>query len=214
MSGPPVNDLRVLVVAEDSLARAGLASLLAEQPGCTVLGQTSASHELATALAVPGLDAIVWDLGWDPNPGLEHLAALPASVPPVVALMPTASSAGEAWSSCARGLLLRIASPTQLLQAVSAAVQGLVVLDPELADGLAPLAEEPVPEAPLGELTPRERQVLQLLAEGLPNKAIAHRLSISEHTVKYHVNAILGKLDAQSRTEAVIRATRLGWVLI
>ena len=56
--------------------------------------------------------------------------------------------------------------------------------------------------------------MLQLLAKGLPNKAIAHRLSVSEHIAKYHVNAILGKLGAQSRTEAVIRATRLGWVLI
>ena len=57
-------------------------------------------------------------------------------------------------------------------------------------------------------------EVLQLLAEGLPNKSIAQRLGISEHTVKFHVNAILGKLGAQSRTEAVILATRLGLVLL
>jgi DNA-binding NarL/FixJ family response regulator len=57
-------------------------------------------------------------------------------------------------------------------------------------------------------------EVLRLLAEGLPNKAIAHRLGISEHTVKFHVNALLGKLGAQSRTEAVVRATRLGLILL
>jgi DNA-binding NarL/FixJ family response regulator len=57
-------------------------------------------------------------------------------------------------------------------------------------------------------------EVLQLLAEGLPNKTIAYRLGISEHTVKFHVNAILGKLGAQSRTEAVVRATRLGLILL
>jgi DNA-binding NarL/FixJ family response regulator len=63
-------------------------------------------------------------------------------------------------------------------------------------------------------LTPREQEVLQLLAEGLPNKTIADRLYISEHTVKFHVNAILSKLGAQSRTEAVVRATRLGLLLL
>jgi DNA-binding NarL/FixJ family response regulator len=64
------------------------------------------------------------------------------------------------------------------------------------------------------DLTPRELEVLGLLAEGLPNKAIGLRLGISEHTVKFHVNAVLGKLGAQSRTEAVVRATRLGLILL
>ncbi len=64
------------------------------------------------------------------------------------------------------------------------------------------------------ELTPRELEVLRLLAEGLPNKTIAQRLDISEHTVKFHVNALLGKLGVASRTEAVVRATRLGLVFL
>ena len=64
------------------------------------------------------------------------------------------------------------------------------------------------------ELTTRELEVLRLVAEGLPNKAIAHRLGISEHTIKFHVNSIMGKLGAQSRTEAVISATRQGQILL
>jgi DNA-binding NarL/FixJ family response regulator len=64
------------------------------------------------------------------------------------------------------------------------------------------------------ELTPRELAVLHLVAEGLPNKTIALRLGISEHTVKFHINAILGKLGVASRTEAVVRATRLGLILL
>ena len=64
------------------------------------------------------------------------------------------------------------------------------------------------------ELTPREMQVLRLLAEGLPNKSIAQRLDISEHTVKFHVAAIMGKFGAQSRTEVVILATRHGLILL
>jgi DNA-binding NarL/FixJ family response regulator len=91
--------------------------------------------------------------------------------------------------------------------------QGLVVLAPEFAT--AQLTLPPAASLPPGEaLTPRELDVLQLLAEGLPNKTIADRLTISEHTVKFHVNALMGKLGAQSRTEAVVRAIRLGWLTI
>ena len=79
--------------------------------------------------------------------------------------------------------------------------------DPALAAGSAPAAPGS-DSAPL--LTPREHDVLRLLAEGLPNKGVASRLEVSEHTVKFHVNSIMGKLNAQSRTEAVILATRLG----
>ena len=70
------------------------------------------------------------------------------------------------------------------------------------------------PDELIESLTPRESEVLQLLAQGMPNKQIALELAISEHTVKYHVNAILGKLGAQSRTEAVVRATRAGLILL
>ena len=70
------------------------------------------------------------------------------------------------------------------------------------------------PSSSARDLTPRELEVLRLLAEGLPNKTVAHRLEISEHTVKFHVNSLLAKLGAQSRTDAVVRATRLGLVLI
>jgi DNA-binding NarL/FixJ family response regulator len=90
---------------------------------------------------------------------------------------------------------------------VQAAGQGLVVHDPSLAPGPGPGRD---PAVLVEDLTPRETEVLQLLADGLTNKAIAQRLGISDHTVKFHVNAVLGKLDAQSRTEAVVQASRLG----
>ena len=79
----------------------------------------------------------------------------------------------------------------------------------------APSRSEGAGRAALVEpLTPRELEVLRLMAEGLPNKTIAARLEISEHTVKFHVNTILGKLGVASRTEAVVRATRLGLILL
>ncbi len=100
-----------------------------------------------------------------------------------------------------------------LVAALRAAALGLVVLDLVLAEAALVVHADP-PADPGALLTPRETDVLRLLAEGLANKTIAQRLDISEHTVKFHVNALLRKLDAQSRTEAVIEATRRGLILL
>jgi DNA-binding NarL/FixJ family response regulator len=203
----------VLIIASDPLTRAGLATLLADQAGCSVSGQVSEDADLEVALDVYRPDVVLWDLGWTPAPALERLADLAQAAPPVVALLPDEAPAAEAWAAGARGLLPRNVSPEGLAAALAAVVQGLVALDPELADALQPSPD--LSPAPLAEeLTPRELEVLQLLAEGLSNRAIAYQLDISDHTVKFHVNAIMGKLDAQSRTEAAIRAARLGLILL
>ena len=137
-------------------------------------------------------------------------------------LLPDALHATAAWQAGARALLLRDAGTPRLAAALVALAQGLTILDPTLDQALlkvvtspsSPLWHEDTPPAPAEDLTAREREVLRLLAEGLANKTIAHRLGISEHTVKFHVNAILGKLGVESRTEAVVRATRLGLILL
>jgi DNA-binding NarL/FixJ family response regulator len=207
-----LEDLRVLVVAGDPLARAGLAALLAEQPGCTVAGQASSDADLPAQAAVYRPDVVLWDLGWDPAPDLEASLAqiddLGEEGLPVIALLTDDGQAPEVWAAGVRGLLFRDAGVEPLLAALQAASQGLAVYDPSLAPGPSP-ARDPSLDL-VEELTPRETEVLQLLADGLTNKAIAQRLGISDHTVKFHVNAVLGKLGAQSRTEAVVRATRLG----
>jgi two-component system nitrate/nitrite response regulator NarL len=203
-----MNHYRVLVVAGDPLARAGLAARLAGQDGCTIVGQVAADDRLPDNLDIYRPDVVVWDLGWDPDP-----AALPdlgEGGPPVLALLPDPSQAADAWTAGARGLLLRTAAAAHLLTAITAVGQGLAVLDPALA-GALPLDR---PRPPAADLTPREIEVVRLLAEGLSNKAVAQRLSISEHTVKFHINAILGKLNAQSRTEAVVHAIRLGLIAV
>src|SRR5262249_58818697 len=121
--------------------------------------------------------------------------------------------AGAALAAGARGVLLRDTPADRLAAALEAAVRGLVVLDESLAEGW--LRRPAAGAAPLVEpLTPRELQVLELLAEGLSNKAIAGRLGISDHTAKFHVNAILGKLGVQSRTEALVQAARLGLIVL
>ena len=214
---PDLEDLRVLVVADDPLARAGLAVLLSEQSSCTVVGQSSSQEDLAAQAAVYRPEVVLWDLGWerplDLEAGLEQVGELVEDGLPVVALLPDEAQAQEVQASGVRGLLLRDASAETLQAALQAIGHGLVVLDPSLVLGLSPVIE-PGLDSLVEELTPRETEVLQLLADGLTNKAIAQRLGISDHTVKFHVNAILGKLGAQSRTEAVVRATRLGLLLL
>lgn len=216
-----MSDLRVLIVADDPLARAGLAALLAVQPGCLVVGQLAVEGDMTTALDVYRPQVVVWDLGGEwavargsaPGAGLERLAELAEAGAAIVALLSEEAQVAEAQLAGARGLLPRDVRPERLVATLTATAQGLIVIDPSLAtpvSGSRDQAGTPLIE----ELTPRELEVLQLLAEGLANKAIAFRLGISEHTVKFHVNAIMGKLGAQSRTEAVVRATRLGLLLL
>ena len=94
--------------------------------------------------------------------------------------------------------------------AVQAMAAGLVVMDPELNASAQMRGAPNVPPDQPDILTPRERQVLELVARGYPNKSIAYELGISEHTAKFHVGSLLGKLGAASRTEAVTLATRRG----
>lgn len=213
-------DARVLVLADDPLARAGLAALLAEELGCIVIGRDSGTGDLAATVEIYRPDVILWDVGSSPAAALEPLAAASDALPPVALLLADPATAGEAWAAGARGLLPRAAEPSQIAAALAALAQGLAVVDPAFLPLISLQAEPRLPgvadatELLLEELTPRELEVLRLLADGLPNKAIARRLAISEHTVKFHVNAILGKLGAASRTEAVVRATRLGLILL
>jgi DNA-binding NarL/FixJ family response regulator len=214
------NDLRVLVVASSPLARAGLTALLDGAPGLSIVGQTAGEAELGDALDVYRPDALIWDMGWEPLQTLDRLPEVgDAGVLALVADDTTALEASAALIGAGvRGLLLQDAGADTLTAALHALGQGLVVLTPVVADALRadpPLTSpDRAPDPLVDALTPRELQVINLIAEGLPNKTIAGKLGISEHTVKFHVNAILTKLSAQSRTEAVVRATRLGLIAL
>jgi DNA-binding NarL/FixJ family response regulator len=113
-----------------------------------------------------------------------------------------------------RGVLSVDASPGEIVAAISSAAAGLVTLQPWVVDHLAVDARPASPLALDDPLSPRETRVLNMLAEGLSNKIIAHQLGISEHTVKYHVASILSKLGAGSRTDAVMQGIRRGIVMI
>jgi DNA-binding NarL/FixJ family response regulator len=202
--------VRVVIIADNPLARLGLAALLADQPGYSVVGQIAGEVGSLADLDFFKPDILIWDLDWDVRSTLERLADLKSSRPPIVALLADDSSAGEAWGAGVQAILRRDADGETLAAALRAVLQGLVVMDSGLAASVTARDRAFAPSDI--ELTAREREVLQLLAEGLPNKTIAQRLAVSEHTVKFHVNALMGKLSAQSRTEAVTRAARLGLI--
>jgi DNA-binding NarL/FixJ family response regulator len=208
-----VDDLRVLIIADDPLARAGLAALLADQPDCTVVGQVAGDSDLPADLEAFRPDVLLWDLGWDTTVTLEALADLPEGSPPLVALLPDEIHTVETWTAGALGLMLRNAGAPSLVAALRTVASGIAAVDPRFIAAMVSARGMPQPPT-AGVLTPREMEVLHLVAEGLPNKTIALRMGISDHTVKFHVNAIFGKLGAQSRTEAVTQATRLGLILL
>jgi len=134
---------------------------------------------------------------------------------PVVQMLEASDAAqvSAALRSGVRGVISRDATPDEIESALQAAAAGLVVITPDAASALLSPARPPA--AALAEpLSARELAVLGLLAEGLSNKLIAHQLEISEHTVKTHVTAILAKLGAASRTEAVSQAIRRGLVML
>lgn len=207
------NEVRVLVVAEDLLARAGLASLLEKGSGITVVGQCEPEADLGALLSAAPADVIVWDMGWEAARALERLEDVSEALPPVVVLLHDADTAGEAWGAGARGVLDRDATLPALTAGIQAAAEGLSVAGRGLRAGSSP-ASRVGHEPPAEPLTPRELQVLQLVAQGLANKAIAVRLEVTEATVKFHVNSLMRKLGAQSRTDAVVRASRFGLVML
>jgi DNA-binding NarL/FixJ family response regulator len=208
-----MDEIRVLIMAEDPLARAGLAAILADEPECTIVGRLGHWVELPDVLAVFQPDIVLWDLGWEPDSQPDGASMLEEVQLPILALVADNTQTVDAWTAGAQGVLVREVDTQSLVAALQAVAQGLVTLDQELAAELLPPRDEPS-EFLIEDLTSREAEVLQLLAEGLANKTIAHRLDISEHTVKFHVNAILGKLGVQSRTEAVVRAMRLGLITV
>jgi len=204
--------IQLLLVADDPLARAGLGAILAGQPAVAVAGQTG-SADLAAAQHAFLPEVVVWDLGWEPARRMDALSAFADAdaAPPVIALLATPDAASAALAAGARGLLPRDVDGAQIAAAAAAVAQGLLVFGADLVALPPALAQDGELVEPL---SPRELEVLRRMAEGLANKQIARELEISEHTVKFHVNAVLGKLGAQSRTEAVVRATRAGLILL
>lgn len=180
-----------VVVARDPLVRSGLAAVLGAYPGLVL-------KEARAEAGGTAADVVIWDA---PEP-----SALAAS--PVLALVNAAAEAKAAIRTGARGALSRATPPEAIAPAALAVAAGHWVLDDGFARELLHVGDVAF-TAPIA-LSPREQEVLLLLSEGLSNAEVAARLGISRHTAKFHVNAILDKLGATTRTEAVVLAARTG----
>lgn len=206
---------RVLIVTDAPLVAAG-ARVLTEATGdCEVVGTAHDQASLQAALAADKPEVVLLDLHMEEGAAIRLLWWLRQAAPrlEVVGLSDNDDdSILAALQAGARGYLGRRTTADEMAQAIRTVRQGGMVLHPmaaaTLLQRLQGAANAPRPEA----LTPRELEVLRLLVEGLTNKAIAGRLGISDHTVKFHIGAILGKLGAASRTEAVTLAVRQGLV--
>lgn len=231
---------RVLVAAQSPVARAGLEALLSAAPELSVVGTESraggtGSAETADRIAEHRPDVVLLELA--PGDTAEDALALggaslggtgEGTPAPAVVLVGAARAdalvAADALRLGARGVLPAAATGAEIVAAVEAAAAGLVAVHPEIIAALA--GESRVAGAtraavrvdgssPSGQpLTPRELEVLTLLAEGLGNKQIAGRLGISDHTVKYHVAAVFEKLGAGTRAEAVVIGARRGMLML
>jgi two-component system, NarL family, response regulator YdfI len=211
--------IRVFIVAASPLARAGMENLLAARD-MKIAGSDGTIDDLAGRLSDAAPDVVLIDSsGVVFEPLLDSLVSSGiASDFRVVILADDVSveSLTEALRAGISAVLPGDISPDQLVAAMHAAASGLIVQSSEFVRAALPKA--PRISHALDELaeplTPRENEVLRMLASGLGNKELAARLNISEHTVKFHVASILGKLGAASRTEAVSIGIRRGLVLL
>ena len=209
--------MRVVLIDDHTLFRSGLATLL-ERHQIDVVATTGDGHEGCRIAREQAPDIVLLDMRMPDISGLEVLALLRADGfnGPIV-MLTTSNEKGdlvESLRSGAQGYLLKEMEPTELVNALHDIVAGKTVVAPELAGVLAQVVQGDVGDgngpaddaSPFSDLTPRELEILCLLAEGQSNKVIARNLGISDGTVKLHVKAILRKLNVHSRVEAAVMA--------
>lgn len=207
--------LRVVLVDDHPMLRRGLRSLLEEVGGATVVGEAG-DGESAIALALElEPDVVVMDLAMPGMSGIEATRRLADARPDLGVLVLTMSdddaSVFAALRAGARGYVLKGQAGTEFLDAVRAVARGEAVYGPGVAGRIRGfLLGGPAEAAPFPELTPREREVLDLLADGCPNAEIARRLYLSPKTVKNHLTNVFAKLQVADRAQAVVRARQAG----
>jgi DNA-binding NarL/FixJ family response regulator len=212
--------IRVLIVASSSISQRGLEDLLRASTSLQVVGVLSDLRQLSENLEELQPDVLVAEIAGQDRTLPEEILKLSEEAPvAIVLLVDDANSERDldALRNGVRAVLPRNMSPVGIVAAVEAVGAGLAVLLPEGVDTLLreSTASHRAVSPPLVEaLTPREIEVLGMMVEGWGNKEISTRLGISEHTVKFHVASIMGKLNASSRTEAVTSGIRHGLIML
>lgn len=207
--------IRVAVADDHALIREGLRSLVSSADDVDLLWMAATAAEASRLAASDPPDVLILDINMPDGSGIEVAADLQRSASSVAILMLTMfdddDSVFAAIRAGAMGYVLKGADPEDLLRAISAVAAGHAILGPGVAARAlvylsAPLREEPA----FPSLTPRERQVLDLIASGVGNARIAAQLVVSPNTVANHVTNIFAKLHVASRAEAIVRAREAG----
>lgn len=215
-----MNKLRTLLIDDHTLFRVGLEGLLASR-GIEIVASVASGWDAQRLVDELNPDIILLDMRMPGITGLDVLAMLRAKNESLPIVMLTTSTDEndllKSLRSGAQGYLLKDMEPDELVLALRDIVAGKTVVAPDLAPILAKAVQgktteqEEKDDSPFSTLTPRETEILALLAEGQSNKAIARNLGISDGTVKLHVKAILRKLEVHSRVEAAVMAVQRGF---
>lgn len=212
---------RVLVADDDHLMRAGLIELLTVDGTITVVGEAATGREAVAEARRLDPDVVLMDVRMPDTDGITATRELVGTAPQTRVLMLTTFEQDDyvfgALRAGASGFLLKRARPEELIAAVHTVAGGECLLSPSVTRRVIEhLAARPVPDlsrtAPLADLTPREREVLHLIAQGLSNREIASALTIEESTIRTHVKRVLAKLGLRDRIQAVVYAYENGIV--
>jgi DNA-binding NarL/FixJ family response regulator len=206
--------LRILIVDDHIVFREGLRALLSRIDGMNVVAEAGTTQEAIATAADCDVDVILMDLNLPGGGGVEATAAILANQPDTAVLVLTSHTGDkhlrDAVRAGARGYLLKDADPDSIIRAILAVHQGQVIFDPGIASQVLTAAAAPEESRAFPTLTDREYEVLDRLARGIRNEAIAARMGISLKTVQNNVSSILLKLDAVDRAQAVAIARDAG----
>ncbi len=213
-----MKNIRILLVDDHSLFRSGIKSLLESQAGFEVIGEASNGLDGVKRAKQLQPDVVLLDLHMPGTSGLEALQMLTEEVPNTITLMLTVSEDAQdlmrALRSGAQGYLLKNIEVDFLIESIHRAIAGDSVMSPQMSVALIDAVRQPVvkqpPEKQTVKLTPRESEIIVMLAQGESNKSIARTLDLAESTVKIHVQGILRKLHISSRVQAAVYAVEHG----
>jgi len=210
------NKIRVLLADDHAIVRAGIRQFLEQERGIEVVAEAGDGDEAKLLIEKHKPDVAVLDIQMPKASGIDVTRWVRSQIPNLGILILTAYDDDPyvlaVLQAGANGYVLKTASPAEVIQAVKDVHDGKSVMDAAITKKLFAQIKNPHEQDFAEELTEREMDVLQLVAKGYTNKAIGVQLNISDRTVQGHLAHIFGKLQAASRTEAVMRAVSLGWL--